>query len=496
MILLVQNITEYETDLRAMITAFFMGEKLTVIHPEAIRDYSRDAFADWNFVFTALFDESETKLRIEERGHVIFSAYTFGDYTDRKRFRNKLKLAIYKLLKEYTGRSLPWGSLTGMRPTKIATRGLSTGMEEDDLIDYYIRTYDTSEEKAALAVEVARRERRILNSVDPRRDYCLYIGIPFCPTRCVYCSFAAYPIMDYAGKIDDYLNALRAEIANISLMNHGRRLAAIYIGGGTPTSISAEQLDTLLTDIDYSFELTNLEEFTVEAGRPDSITPEKLQVMKAHGVNRISINPQSMNQETLHRIGRAHSPELIIKAFKDARKAGFDNINMDIIAGLPGERLGDMAHTLDEVLALEPESLTVHSLAVKRKAGLNEKYEDYKDSINHDVDRMIDMATKRAKQAGLMPYYLYRQKNIAGNLENTGFAIPSLECRYNVLIMEERLDTFAAGAGAITRLLSLNEDGETERVDRIENVRNVDEYISRIDEMLDRKAEGITNRTL
>ncbi len=496
MILLVQNITEYETDLRAMITAFFMGEKLTVIHPEAIRDYSRDAFADWNFVFTALFDEAETKLRIEERGHVIFSAYTFGDYTDRKRFRNKLKLAIYKLLKEYTGRSLPWGSLTGMRPTKIATRGLSTGLEEDDLVDYYVRTYDTSEEKAALAVEVARRERRILNSVDPRRDYCLYIGIPFCPTRCVYCSFAAYPIMDYAGKIDDYLSALRTEIANISLMNHGRRLAAIYVGGGTPTSISAEQLDTLLTDIDYSFELTNLEEFTVEAGRPDSITPEKLRVMKSHGVNRISINPQSMNQETLHRIGRAHSPELIIKAFKEARKAGFDNINMDIIAGLPGERLGDMAHTLDEVLALEPESLTVHSLAVKRKAGLNENYEDYKDSINHDVDRMIDMATKRAKKAGLMPYYLYRQKNIAGNLENTGFAIPSLECRYNVLIMEERLDTFAAGAGAITRLLSLDENGDTMRVDRIENVRNVDEYISRIDEMLDRKAEGIANRTL
>ena len=496
MILLVQSINEYETDLRAMITAFFMGEKLTVIHPGEIRDYSRDAFADWSFVFTALFDESETKLRIEERGHVIFSAYTFGDYSDRKRFRNKLKLAIYKLLKEYTGRSLPWGSLTGMRPTKIATRGLNSGLEENDLIDYYMRTYDTSEEKATLAVEVARRERRILNSVDPKRDYCLYVGIPFCPTRCVYCSFAAYPIMDYAGKVDAYIDTLKTELANISLMNHGRRLAAIYIGGGTPTSISAEQLDRLLTEIDYSFDLSDLEEYTVEAGRPDSITPEKLRVMKAHNVSRISINPQSMNQETLRRIGRAHSPEMIIRAFKEARAAGFDNINMDIIAGLPGERLGDMAHTLDEVLALEPECLTVHSLAVKRKAGLNEKYEDYKDSINRDVDRMIDLAMKRAKAAGLMPYYLYRQKNIAGNLENTGFAIPSLECRYNVLIMEERLDTFAAGAGAITRLLSINEDGETERVDRIENVRNVDEYISRIDEMLARKSDGIAARNM
>ena len=496
MVLLVQNITEYEADLRAMITAFFMGQKLTVISPGEIGNYSREAFADWDFVFTALFDKEETKLRIEERGHVIFSAYTFGDFNDRKRFRNKLKLAVYKLLKEYTGRSLPWGSLTGMRPTKIATKGLISGLDEDDLIDYYMRTYDTSEDKAALAVEVAKREKRILSSVEPRRDYCLYIGIPFCPTRCVYCSFAAYPIMDFAGKIDSYIDALKTEIANISVMNNGRRLAAIYIGGGTPTSISAEQMDRLLTEIDYSFDLSGLEEFTVEAGRPDSITPEKLRVMKNHGVTRISINPQSMNPETLRRIGRAHSPEMILRAFKEARAAGFDNINMDIIAGLPGERLGDMAHTLDELLRLEPESLTVHSLAIKKKAGLNEKYEDYKDSINNDVDRMIDLATKRAKAAGLMPYYLYRQRNIAGNLENTGFAIPSLECRYNVLIMEERLDTFAAGAGAITRLLSLDSEGETTRVDRIENVRNVDEYIARIDEMISRKTEGIAARTI
>ena len=496
MVLLVQNITEYEADLRAMITAFFLGEKLTVIHPGVIGDYNRDAFADWDFVFTALFDKAETRLKIEERGHVIFSAYTFGDYSDKKRFRNKLKLAAYKLLKEYTGRSLPWGSLTGMRPTKIATKGLEAGLEEDDLVDYYIRTYDASEEKAELAVEVARRERRILSSVDPRRDYCLYVGIPFCPTRCVYCSFAAYPIMEYAGKIDSYIDAVKTELANISLMNHGRRLAAVYIGGGTPTSISKEQLDRLLTEIEYSFDLSDVEEFTVEAGRPDSITPEKLRVMKAHGVTRISINPQSMNPETLRKIGRAHSPEMIIRAFKEARAAGFDNINMDIIAGLPDERLGDMAHTLDEVLKLEPESLTVHSLAIKKKAGLNEKYEDYKNSINNDVDRMIELAAKRAKAAGLMPYYLYRQKNIAGNLENTGFSIPSLECRYNVLIMEERLDTFAAGAGAITRLLSLDEEGETVRVDRIENVRNVDEYIARIEEMISRKTEGIAARSI
>ena len=496
MILLVQNTNEYEIDLRAMIMAFFPVEKLTVIHPKDIGGYSSNSFGDWDFVFTALFDKEETKLRIEEQGHVIFSAYTFGDYTDKKRFRNKLKLAIYKVLKEYTGRSLPWGSLTGMRPTKIATRALESGLDDKDIIDYYMRTYETSEEKAALAVEVARRERRIISGVNPRRDYCLYVGIPFCPSRCVYCSFAAYPIIEYAGKVDAYIDAVRQELQNISLMNHGRRLAAIYVGGGTPTSISAEQLDRLLTEIDYSFDMEGVEEYTVEAGRPDSITPEKLAVMKKHGVTRISINPQSMNADTLRKIGRAHSPEMIVHAMKLARKAGFDNVNMDLIAGLPDEKLGDMAHTLDEVLKLQPESLTVHSLAIKKKAGLNEKYEDYKASINLDVDRMIALAISKAKEAGLMPYYLYRQKNIAGNLENTGFAIPSTECRYNVLIMEERLDTFAAGAGAVTRLLSLDAEGEVTRVDRVENVKNVEEYINRIEEMISRKNEGIAAREI
>ena len=255
-------------------------------------------------------------------------------------------------------------------------------------------------------------------------------------------------------------------------------------------------MDRLLTEIDYSFDMEGVEEYTVEAGRPDSITPEKLAVMKKHGVTRISINPQSMNADTLRKIGRAHSPEMIVHAMKEARKAGFDNVNMDIIAGLPDEKLGDMAHTLDEVLKLEPESLTVHSLAIKKKAGLNERYDDYKGSINQDVDRMIALATSKAKAAGLMPYYLYRQKNIAGNLENTGFAIPSTECRYNVLIMEEKLDTFAAGAGAVTRLLSLDDEGEVTRVDRVENVKNVDEYINRIEEMISRKAEGIAARNM
>ena len=419
--------------------------------------------------------------------HVDIPVKDFGDH-------NQVKRMLYMFLAEITGKKPPWGILTGVRPVKLAGE-MTDAYGEERAAGMLRSAYLLDDKKADLVQQILKRQRHTFGR--PGKESAgIYIGIPFCPSRCLYCSFAAYPILEYAGKIDSYIDAVRQELQNISLMNHGRRLAAIYVGGGTPTSISAEQMDRLLTEIDYSFDMEGVEEYTVEAGRPDSITPEKLAVMKKHGVTRISINPQSMNADTLRKIGRAHSPEMIVHAMKEARKAGFDNVNMDIIAGLPDEKLGDMAHTLDEVLKLEPESLTVHSLAIKKKAGLNERYDDYKGSINQDVDRMIALATSKAKAAGLMPYYLYRQKNIAGNLENTGFAIPSTECRYNVLIMEEKLDTFAAGAGAVTRLLSLDDEGEVTRVDRVENVKNVDEYINRIEEMISRKAEGIAARNM
>ena len=490
MILIAQSNSLYEPDIRAMVMAFFPGEKIQVISPFEVAQFDREAINALTFLLSILFDEDKTRMRVEEGGHVIFSAYTFGDYTDRKAYRNKFKLALYKLLSEYTGRVLPWGSLTGMRPTKIATKAMEEAFQDNDIIDYYKRTYETSEAKARLALDVAKRERRIINMIDPAEDYCLYIGIPFCPTRCIYCSFTAYPVREYASRVDDYVEALRKELANISLINKGRRLIAVYMGGGTPTALSAEQLDKLMTELEYSFDLDNLLEFTVEAGRPDSITREKLEVMKAHGVTRISINPQSMNQKTLKAIGRAHTPEMIVDSFKLARELGFDNINMDLIAGLPGEKLGDMAATLDEVLDMGPESITVHSLAIKKKAGLNERYDEFKQSINQDIDRMLLLSAERARGAGMLPYYLYRQRNIAGNLENTGFALPGAECRYNVLIMEERLDTFAAGAGSVTRLVSLDEDKNVIKVDRVEDVKNVDEYIQRIEEMIERKKEA------
>ncbi len=495
MILLIQNNSLYEADLRAMLQAFFPATRIATATPEEAGTLSTKMFREMDFCLTALFAEKRTRLMVEEKGRIMFSGYCTGDFENRKRFRNKLKLLSYKLLSEYAGRDLPWGSLTGMRPTKIAAEAFHAGLSTDEVVDYYERTYQTSREKAALAAEVALHEKPILSGVNPVRDYCLYVHIPFCPTRCLYCSFAAYSVMDVQTKISAYLGALKEELQYISLLNMGRTLKSIYIGGGTPTALSAEQLETLLSSIEETFDMETVTEYTVEAGRPDSITKEKLRCMKAHGVTRISINPQTMNEETLRIIGRSHTPADIQRAFLEARKAGFDDINMDIIAGLPGENLDSMRYTLNELEKLGPDSLTVHSLAIKRTANLNMQLDDYKDDLKHDVAGMVRMADMRARKWGLEPYYLYRQRNIAGNLENTGYVRPGLDCKYNVLIMEERIDTFAAGAGAISRLVTYDQEkDETVKCTRVENVKNMDVYIERIDEMKERLRDAVDTR--
>ena len=389
----------------------------------------------------------------------------------------------------YTGRKLPWGDLTGVRPTKIAMKAVKEGKEKSEIIDYYIKTYDTSEKKASLSCEVAKNELGLIKKIDFKNSYCLYIGIPFCPSRCLYCSFAAYAIESQKDKVDRYLDRLCEELSFIAEKYKDKKLAAVYMGGGTPTSISHEQLDMLLFHIDDMFDLNknNPVEYTIEAGRPDSITKEKLLVMKKHRVTRISINPQTMNDETLKKIGRAHTVKQLEEAFKTARECGFDNINMDIIAGLPGEDKAMMEHTLNKIRDMKPESLTVHSLAIKRAAKLNESLDDYKADINHDVDEMLYMVNDTAKELSMKPYYLYRQKNIGGNLENVGYAIPGKECLYNVLIMEELTDIIAAGAGASSKYVIRDEEDNVIRIDRSENCKSLDDYIDRFDEMIMRK---------
>jgi oxygen-independent coproporphyrinogen-3 oxidase len=297
----------------------------------------------------------------------------------------------------------------------------------------------------------------------------------------LYCSFTAYPVAQYQNRIDAYLEALFHELDYVAQAYRHKRLVAVYMGGGTPTALPVHQLARLIDYIWQVFDTTYVKEFTIEAGRPDSVSEATFRMMKERPVTRISINPQTMNDETLAFIGRAHTTQMTIDAYRMARACGMDNINMDMIVGLPNETLPMIQHTLDGIRELQPDSLTVHSLALKRSAELNIQIQRYQNSITGSTDEMLRMADDTARTLGMHPYYLYRQKNIPGNLENVGYAKPGKECLYNILIMEEKMDIIAVGAGTSTKMVYPDSIG------RIENVKNVEEYIARIDEMIERK---------
>ncbi len=418
---------------------------------------------------------------------IIIKAWTPQNDGREKRFlHEEFKTELYRQLSKLTGRTLPWGKLTGVRPSKIAVGMLEEGYDDSKVIETFRDVHFVSENKAKLALQVAHKELDILERIDYRKGYSLYIGIPFCPTTCLYCSFTSYPLEVWKDRVEDYLQALFKEIDYVSGKLEGKRPDTVYFGGGTPTTLSEDQLDRLLDKVKKSFNVSASCEFTVEAGRPDSITSGKLKVLKKHGVQRISINPQTMNQETLDIIGRRHTVEQVIEAFAMARQCGFDNINVDLIMGLPGEDEEKIRHTLDEVKKLRPESLTVHSLAIKRAAALNVWRDKYRAYALNNTDEIIDSAAACAKDLGMEPYYMYRQKNMAGNFENVGYAIPGMECIYNILIMEEKQSIVALGAGASTKIVIPKDDGSV-RIERIENVKSVKDYTERIDEMLGRK---------
>ena len=411
------------------------------------------------------------------------------DGRSKKELHEAFKCRLYTKLSAQLNKTLPWGYLTGVRPSKIAYTLLEKGADREQILEEFTKKHLVSEKKAQLALQVAQTEKSILEKMDYKNGYSLYIGIPFCPTTCLYCSFTSYSLAAYQSKVQPYLEALLKEMKYVSEAMRGRRLDTVYFGGGTPTTLSAGQLDMLLTELERQFDLSACWELTVEAGRPDSITYEKLCVLKAHHVDRISINPQTMNQQTLDLIGRRHTVEQIEEAFALAGKAGLDNINMDMILGLPGENKEMVQHTLEKIKALAPESLTVHSLAIKRAAALNIWREKYLDLQMDNSDEIVSMAADYAHQMGHQPYYMYRQKNMAGNFENVGYSKPGLECIYNILIMEEKQTIIAMGAGASTKIVFQNETegGQAGRIERIENVKDVTNYIQRIDEMIERK---------
>ena len=490
MITVLLDKAEFEYDIHSLVKAFYPKEEVYVStkdkekKEEPVHYHMDVQFAPEEIIFfwkkVEPSEENENQTGITKRVAV--------DYTNRKETKNSLKRTLYRLLSEYTGVELPWGNLTGIRPTKIPMALLEEGKSEEEIAHYMKETYFTSDEKIKLSIEIAERELQLLKKLDYEEGYSLYIGIPFCPTTCLYCSFTSYSLAAWKNRMDEYLDALEKELDYTAVKFAHKKLNSIYIGGGTPTTLNPQQLDRLIRKIKCSFDLSHLVEFTVEAGRPDSITKEKLMVLRNHDISRISINPQTMKQETLDLIGRHHTVQQTIDSFNLARELGFDNINMDLIVGLPGESLSDVADTMEVIRKLAPDNLTVHSLAIKRAARLNIQRERYQDFEIVNTADHIALTSKVAEEMGLFPYYLYRQKNMAGNFENVGYAAPGKAGVYNVLIMEEKQTIVACGAGASTKRVwtEPNPDG-THRIERCENVKDVGQYIERIDEMIERK---------
>lgn len=476
----------FEYDVYSLVKAFFPAEEIQTL-------VAGQQELDCQF---AAETGKKIKISFQNGGIQVFlsegektAAYQIEECAeDSKEVKNQIKLLLYQGLQEDTKQTLPWGTLTGIRPVKIPRAMLEHGKSEQETAAYMKQTYLASDKKIALSIEVAKKELEILSRIDAEKGYSLYIGIPFCPTTCLYCSFTSYPVRVWAKRLDEYVEALCKELVFIANGMKHRKLNTVYMGGGTPTTLEPKHFVKIFEVLKVNFEASALLEFTVEAGRPDSITREKLKVLKEYGITRLSINPQTMKEETLKLIGRQHTAEQTIEAFLMAREAGFDNINMDLIAGLPNETLADMENTMQQLSGLKPDSITVHSLAVKRAARLNTQKELYQDMSFGNNQDMLDITADYSRALGLFPYYLYRQKNMTGNLENIGYSMPGKEGIYNILIMEERQTIMAAGAGASSKIVFPG----GERIERTENVKDVKNYLDRFEEMLTRKKRYLT----
>lgn len=494
MIVVTLNEDKYAYDIHSLVKAFYPEQDVKVF-VEGEKDLASDPGLPAFFVrfetdmLSVGFGETGAAKQAPDSalknapasGQREWSA-ALGGQEDRVWVKNELKKLLYRMLSEVTGKELPWGTLTGIRPTKIAMQLLEQGKSEDAVFSYMRDTYLASEEKAALSIEIAKYEQEILSGIHYEKGYSLYIGIPFCPTTCLYCSFTSFPICVWKKRVGEYLDALEKEIDFVRGACGDKILDSVYIGGGTPTTLEPEELERLLSRIRASFDWTHVQEFTVEAGRADSITREKLRVLKKYGVTRISVNPQTMNQRTLKLIGRQHTVEQVVDAFHLAREEGFDNINMDLILGLPGENEEDVGCTIERVKELAPDSLTVHSLAIKRASRLSQWIIENGISTLHNTDETMRIAAAGARSLGMEPYYLYRQKNMSGNFENVGYAKPGKAGIYNILIMEEKESILALGAGTISK--AVFPDG---RIERCDNVKDVALYMEKTGEMIDRK---------
>ena len=471
------QLPQFQNDIADVVRLFY-GEGAAVTpqepHDALLVHTHRLDGSQWCEAFT--LTAGDERLSMDMRADAV----TDGGLEDKRQLKRLVKRCCYQLLKRYTGRTPAWGSLTGIRPTRLYYQQLERGKSRGEARTALHELFDLSEEKLDLLDEIITAQSGWVHRPQSACD--LYVGIPFCTTRCAYCSFSSGEIGN-GRLVEPYLAALMHEIDLCSELAQetGLQIRVGYVGGGTPSSLTTAQLDRLLTHIERRF--GPLDEFTVEAGRPDTLDEEKLSMLRAHPVTRISINPQTMNDETLRAIGRAHTAQQTIDTYYLARKLGFDDINMDVIAALPGEDLAMFARTLRIVGELAPDSLTVHTLAIKRSSRLHEQ--GYTQS-ERDVAQMVQMGREAAHALGMRAYYLYRQKYMAENLENVGYARPDRICRYNIDNMEETTSVLALGAGGISKCVMRQE----EKILRAPNIANIEQYIVRVDEMVQRKREA------
>lgn len=407
----------------------------------------------------------------------------------RKVAKQAVKHLWLKILEDITGEKQDWGILTGIRPTKLYHQLLQE-MTMDQVDQFLEKEYLLRPNKIALLREIVQRQLKVIPDLyEINQEVSLYIGIPFCPTKCAYCTFPAYSIKGRNGTVDGFLKGLHLEIEKIGkwLKESSRKVTTIYFGGGTPTSIEAEQLDQIFAQLNQWIDLADLREITVEAGRPDTITLDKINVLNKWKVDRISINPQTFTQETLDLIGRHHTVEETIEKFHLARKMKIDNINMDLIIGLPGERTEQLQYSLDQLTNLQPESITVHTMAFKRASYLTKNKAEYDIIDKDEIRKMMDLASRWAREHHYHPYYLYRQKNMLGNLENVGYALENRESIYNILIMEEKQTIIGLGCGAVSKLIPPNSN----IVIRFPNPKEPKVYIETIETQIDLKIEKL-----
>lgn len=489
------NVNNYYVQMLCMI--FFPGEHFS--ESENLRDDAPELY------LSLVEEEAGVRVNVKlSHGEKSAECERFGEYQEGMTLDRLKKITIGEAMIKAGGELLgyrpSWGMLIGVRPSKVATEMLQSGMPKTRVKKALSNEYFVIPKKAALATEVAINEARIIGSPD-KKDCSVYISVPFCPTRCAYCSFVSYASPKLLSTIPEYLDRLNIEVVKTFelIKKLGLNIKTVYIGGGTPTILNEAQLERLLRTVSESIDVSKLEEYTLEAGRPDTLTEEKFRIARAYGVNRVSVNPQILNDDVLKKIGRAHNTDDFLRGYEMARNSGIPIINTDIIAGLPGDRFATFSASFDKLLPLRPENITVHTFSVKKACDALKHDSNIYSMRGGDVGKCVDYSQIKTKFAGYLPYYMYRQKNTVGNYENVGFALEGTEGLYNIYMMEEVHSIFAMGAGAVSKFVDyVPDNGDKRVIERFFNAKYPYEYLSndKIDEKLAAAEEFYIRRGL